>query len=126
MTRTIYRTPGTLVTWGNVREWCMAAFKLDRRRSSEKRNRDLKTHAGIMPLSMIYAETDLEAIECAIYLLKQGPSYLCRPERGYRADHPSTPIIVALSNRAAVLRREADVMPTGDNWNAVSNSSQDS
>lgn len=119
MKRIIYRTPGTRVEWSNVREWCFAAFNLDRRRSSEKRNRDLTTHSGCMPLSMIYAETDLEAIETAVYLLKYGPSYLCRPTRGNRAAHPSTPIIVALSNRAAVLRRQADDIPTGGNWKAM-------
>lgn len=122
MKQNVYRTPGTTVTWSSVTDWCLAAMKLDRRRSSRKRNRDLTTHAGIMPLSMIYAETDLEAIECALYLLKRGPSYLCRPERGYRENHPSTPIIVALNNRAAVLRRMADQIPAGDNWKAVNSS----
>jgi len=121
MTDSIYQTPGTRVRWGNVREWCLAAFQLDRRRSSEKRNRDLTTHSGCMPLSMIYAETDIEAIETALYLLKYGPSYLCRPTRGNRAAHPSTPVIVALNNRATVLKREADVIPHGDNWIAMKN-----
>jgi len=126
MTNPVYRTPGTTVTWSSVTEWCLAAMKLDRRRLSQKRNRDLTTHSGCMPLSMIYAETDLEAIETAVFLLKSGPKYLCRPTRGNRAEHPSTPIIVALNNRAAVLRREADVIPEGDNWKAANGDRKDS
>ncbi len=116
MTRISYRTPGTRVWWSSVEEWCTAGIKLSQRRLSHKRNRDLATHSGCMPLTMIYAETDLKVIERALHLLKFGAPPLCRPERGYRADHPSTPVIVALKNRIAVLKKEEDVIPAGDNW----------
>lgn len=66
---------------------------------------DPATHSGCMPLPMIYAETDLKVIERALHLLKFGPPPLCRPERGYRADRPSTPVIVAHKNRMAVLKK---------------------
>ncbi|ATF04065.1 hypothetical protein PhaeoP75_04466 (plasmid) [Phaeobacter gallaeciensis] len=119
MTRYSYRTPGTALWWSNVAEWCACAHRLDQRRSSGKRNCDLETHGGCMPLAMIAIEDDLEAIEAAIWLLTRGPAYLIRPQRGSRADHPTTPIIVALNNRAAILKREADNMPRGANWTAV-------
>lgn len=72
-----------------------------------------------MPLAMIAIEDDLEAIEAAIWLLTRGPAYLIRPQRGSRANHPTTPIIVALNNRARILKREVDNMPRGANWTAV-------
>lgn len=62
---------------------------------------------------MIRIEDYLEAIDEAVRLLKHGPTGLQQPQRGHRGDHPSTAIIVALSNRAAVLRRKADVKPHG-------------
>ncbi|MEM8976049.1 MAG: hypothetical protein AAGD43_28620 [Pseudomonadota bacterium] len=68
---------------------------------------------------MDYAETDLKVIEQALYLLKFGPSPVCRPEHGYRADHPSTPVIVALKNWMAVLKKEEDMIPAGGNWMAM-------
>lgn len=114
-----YRTPGTRVQWSNVAEWCAAAWTLDRRRWSRKARRDLETHAMCMPLAMIKIEVDLEAIEEAVKLLKYGPTGLQRPQRGHRGDHPTTAIIVALNNRAAVLRRQTDDIPTGGNWNAI-------
>lgn len=119
MTRYIYTTPGTRVRWSNVVEWCAAAWKLNSRRWSRKMRRDLETHAMCMPLDMIKIEDDLEAIESAVWLLKYGPTGLQRPQRGHHGDHPTTAVIVALNNRAAVLRREADVIPQGDNWKAM-------
>ncbi len=111
MTQYIYTTPGTRVRWSNVAEWCAAAWTLDRRRWSRKARRDLETHAVCMPLAMIKIENDLEAIEEAVKLLKYGPTGLQRPQRGHRGDHPTTAIIVALNNRAAVLKRAADNIP---------------
>lgn len=37
-----------------------------------------------------------------------------------RADYPSTPVIVAQRNRMAVLKKEEDVSPAGDNWHKAS------
>ncbi|OBY26782.1 hypothetical protein A9D60_17480 [Leisingera sp. JC1] len=72
-----------------------------------------------MPLEMIKIEQDLEAIEIALWLYRKGPTGLQRPQRGKRGDHPSTPIIMALQNRAMMLRRSADEIPQGANWRAV-------
>lgn len=114
-----YRTPRTRLTWSTVSEWCDCARQLDRRRLSSKRSRDLETHACILPRSVIAAETSLEAIEDAIWLLRHGPIGMRRPQRGYRADHGTTPVLMDLQNRRAVLKRTLDVIATGDNWRAV-------
>lgn len=114
-----YRTPGTRLWWSNVREWCDCGYVLNRRRLSRKRNRDLETHAMCLPLKLIYGEPDLEAIDLAIWFYRQGPIGIRRPQRGARAYHPSTPIFVALNNRRAVLVRDLDAVPEGDNWRAV-------
>lgn len=117
--RVEYRTPGTKLWWGNVAEWCSCGYVLNRRRLSRKRNRDLETHAMCMPLDLIYRETDLEAIDLAIWFYRHGPIGIRRPQRGARGDHPSTAIFVALMNRRAVLRRARDTVPEGGNWRAV-------
>ena len=119
MTRYQYRTPGTRLWWGDVGEWCALAFVLDRRRLSRKRNRDLETHAMCMPLEMIYAETELEALDLAIWFYRHGPIGIRRPQRGARKDHPSTPILMALNNRRASLLRKRDHIPEGGNWIAA-------
>lgn len=72
-----------------------------------------------LPLAMIEIENNLEAVENALWLFKRGPTGLQRPQRGKRGNHPSTPIIMALQNRAAILRRAADVIAQGENWRAV-------
>ncbi len=116
---TQYRTPGTRLWWSNVREWCECGYVLNRRRLSHKRNRDLETHAMCMPLDMIYRETNLEAVNLAIWFYRHGPIGVRRPQRGARGDHPSTPIFVALMNRRANLVRDQDDIPEGGNWRAA-------
>ena len=69
----------------------------------------------------MYAETRIDAIDAALDLLKYGPPGLARPPRGNRDGHPTTRIIMELSNRHAALRREADAatISGGDNWRAM-------
>ena len=120
MTRiTEYRTPGTRLWWSNVREWCDSGYALNRRRLSHKRNRDLETHGMCMPLDLIYRETDLEAVDLAIWFYRHGPIGIRRPQRGHRGDHPSTPIFQGLMNRRVTLLSEQDDVPEGDKWRAA-------
>lgn len=119
MPRYSYRTPGTRLWWSNVAEWCDCAHQLNRRNLSAKRRVDLETHGGCVPLEMIAIEEDLSAIEAAVFLLKYGPIGLRRPQRGERINHATTPVLMALNNRAAILRRKSDHMPPGANWLAV-------
>ena len=113
-----YTTPGTRLSWSNVTEWVNAARRIDGRRSSEARNRALACHGAVMPRELIDRETHIPSIETALDLLKYGPPGLARPGRGARGNHPTTPIIVDLMNRLAVLKRDAE-MPSGGNWIAM-------
>ena len=118
MTRHRYTTPGTRLTWSSVTEWVRAAHRIDRRRLSEARNRALAAHAAALPRALINRETHLPSLEAALHLLKYGPPGLARPPKGARAGHPTTPIIMDLMNRLAVLKRQ-DAIPPGDNWTAI-------
>ncbi len=117
---TIYRytTPGTRITWSNVAEWVEAAHRIDRRRLSAARNRALAAHGAVLPRELIERETHVPTLEAAIHLLKYGPPGLARPPRGARADHPTTPVIMDLMNRRAVLDRQHEIAP-GQNWTAI-------
>lgn len=117
--RVRYNTPGTRLWWSTVGEWVDVAQRLDRRRYSSARNRALAAHGGALPRDVILAEQDLEVIESAISLLKYGPRDLARPQRGSRAGHPTTPVLMDLMNRRRDLLGEPDQMLTGDNWRAV-------
>ena len=115
---TIYTTPGTRLTWSNVGEWVSAAHRIGKRRPSSARNRAFAAHAAAMPRELISREAHLPSLEAAVHLLKYGHPSLARPQRGHRADHPTTPVIVDLMNRLAVLK-QLEEMPAGGNWTAI-------
>ena len=85
---------------------------------SAARNRALAAHGAVLPRELIDRETHVPSLEAAIHLLKYGPPGLARPPKGARADHPTTPVIMDLINRHAVLKRRHE-MPRGDNWTAI-------
>ena len=114
-----YRTPGTNLWWGSVAAWCRAAHQLDARRSSCHRIAALEAHAAALPRALIDIEENAAAIDHALELLKDGPPALQRPQRGHRAEHPTTAIIMWLANRRSVLARLADEIPEGENYRAV-------
>lgn len=122
MTLYRYTTPGTRLTWSNVTEWVSAVHRIDRRRLSAARNRTFAAHAAALPRDLINRETHVPSLEAAIHLLKYGPPGLVRPPKGPRAGHPTTPIIMDLMNRLALLKRR-DELPPGDNWIAMFGSS---
>ena len=87
--------------------------------SPPKCNRDLDTHGVCLPLDLIYRETDIEAVDIAIWFYRHGPIGIRRPQRRHRGDDPSTPIFRALMNRRVTLLSEQDDVPEGDNWRAA-------
>ncbi|WP_316016175.1 hypothetical protein [Roseobacter sp. HKCCA0434] len=119
MARIEYRTPGTRLWWGSVREWAICAKRLDARRSSEARNIALAAHVEALPLELIAVDADRIAIEAALDLLMAGPPGLCRPPRGLRADAPHTPRIMALYNRCKMLEQDKNTITPGANWLAI-------
>lgn len=99
-TITEYRTPGTRLWWSNVRQWCDCGDVQNWRRLSRKRNRDLETRGMCMPLDLIYRETDLEAVDLAIWFYRHGPIGIRRPQRGRRS-----PVYAHLSGSHEPARR---------------------
>lgn len=118
MTHDRYTTPGTRLTWSDVSEWVDAARRIGRRQLSAARNRAYAAHAAALPRDLIERETHMPSLEAAIHLLKYGHPSLARPQRGHRANHSTTPVIMDLMNRLAVLKRRGE-MPAGDNWTAI-------
>ena len=118
MTHDRYTTPGTRLTSSDVSEWVDAAHRIGGRRPGAARNRAYAAHAAALPRDLIDREMHVPSLETALRLLKYGHPSLARPQRGHRADHPSTPVIMDLMNRLAVLKRR-DQMPAGDNWTAM-------
>lgn len=113
-----YQTPGTNLWWSDISTWCQAAHRLDQRRFSSARRRALEHHVTALPLEMIKADANADALRTALELLKHGPRPLSRPQKGYRADAPQTARIMEIQNRLQVLRR-SDGIPEGNNWTAM-------
>ena len=113
-----YRTPETTLWWATVAQWTEAGWRISRRCLSSARIRAMEAHRGCLRRDVIEAETEIEAIDAALYLLIHGPR-VSRPRRGHRAGDPSMPVIVHLSNRRQAFRRGRDEMPAGGNWKAV-------
>ncbi len=118
MTQYKYTTPGTRLTWSGVSEWVDAAHWIGSCQLSAARNRAYAAHAAALPRELIDREMYVPSLEAALHLLKYGHPSLARPQRGHRAGHPTTPVIMDLMNRLAVLKRQ-DLMPAGDNWTAL-------
>ena len=72
-----------------------------------------------MPVAMIARETDADLLREVRDLFLRGPSGLCQPLRGHRANAPQTALIVAINNRLAVLARDTDSIEPGPNWLAI-------
>ncbi|WP_305970530.1 MULTISPECIES: hypothetical protein [unclassified Mameliella] len=118
MTHDRYTTPGTRLTWSDVSEWVDAAHRIGSRQLSAARNRAYAAHAAALPRELIDRATHVPSLETALHLLKYGHPSLGRPQRGHRANHPTTSVIMDLMNRLAVLKRQ-DQMGAGDNWTAM-------
>ena len=118
MTQYRYTTPGTRLVWSDVSQWVDAVHWIGSRQLSAARNRAYAAHAAALPRELIDRETHVPSLEAALHLLKYGHPSLARPQRGHRADHPTTPVIMDLMNRLAVLKRR-DEMGAGDNWTAM-------
>ena len=68
---------------------------------------------------MIEVEADADLLREVRDLFLRGPSGLCQPLRGHRADAPQTTLIVAINNRLAVLERADDALVPSGNWLAI-------
>lgn len=112
------RTPGTRLDWRDLAGW-MAATRIIGRRRATRRVEPWTRHVAALPVAMIARETDADLLREVRDLFLRGPSGLCQPLRGHRANAPQTALIVAINNRLAVLAREADAIEPGPNWLAI-------
>ena len=91
-----------------IKEWLVAAFKIERRRSNTAKYAAYAGHLRAFPLDEIDVELDPSVLEHVGALLKGPPDHystgFARPHRGARGDAPQTPIIVALANRVSDLK----------------------
>jgi hypothetical protein len=95
-----------------------AALIIGRRRAT-RRVEPWQRHVAALPVAMIERETDEVLLRQVRELFLRGPSGLCQPLRGHRAEAPQTGLIVAINNRLAVLERGRDEIAPGGNWLAT-------
>ncbi|CTQ34439.1 hypothetical protein [Jannaschia rubra] len=112
------RTPGTRLEWHDLAGWMTATLIIGRRRAT-RRIEPWTRHVAALPAAMIAREADADLLREVRDLFLRGPSGLCQPLRGHRAEAPQTALIVAINNRLAVIAREADRIEPGPNWLAI-------
>lgn len=91
----------------DLRDWLIQADQIDRRRFSAARYRAIDRHGAAFPLGRIPEEVDRGALTLtrAIILGRAGWHSFHRPQRGHRADHWTTPALMAVNNQIARLGR---------------------
>ena len=111
-------TPGTNVHWDNLTEWISAAHRLDARRSSAKRDRDIASHWNALPLAMI-ERAPASALRSFIHIL-QAPNNVAwgKPNRGARRGTKWEALNVAARNRVSRLTRDEALASFGFGHNS--------
>ena len=84
---TVVATPGTRVTWSDLRGWLDGWRAIDRRQTSAKRYEALHAHLGLLSAAVIEA-ADVPELDELERVLVEGHNVL--PPRGQRAEHPTT------------------------------------
>lgn len=112
------RTPGTRLEWHDLAGWMEATRAIARRRAT-RRVEPWTRHVAVLPVALIEREADDALLRQVRDLFLRGPSGLCQPLRGHRADAPQTALIVAINDRLTVLERARDEIEPGPNWLAM-------
>lgn len=97
-------TPGTNLSWHNLTGWINAWYQLRSRPNASRRYRQEDEHLQALPLAMVANTMDVAMLNHFIGILCH-PNV--RPPRGLRANHPTTPLIVAAHNRLKQLGAES-------------------
>ena len=84
---TVVATPGTRITWSDLRGWLDGWRAIDRRQTSAKRYEALHAHLGLLSVALIEA-ADVPELDELERVLVDGHNVL--PPRGQRAAHPTT------------------------------------
>ncbi|MCZ7673809.1 MAG: hypothetical protein M5U34_45165 [Chloroflexi bacterium] len=96
----VITTPGTRLSWDSLAGWIDAWQQLQGRSHSSRRYWQENQHIRALPVEMITAETDETILYDFLDLMNSGDA---RPPKGMRAEHPTTPLVVAAHNRLAQL-----------------------
>ncbi|MCI0395984.1 MAG: hypothetical protein L0332_27065 [Chloroflexi bacterium] len=93
-------TPYTRLAWSSLSGWLSAWGRLQRRPHSSDRYWKEDEHIRALPIEMIAAETDKQALYDFLEVMDSGNA---RQPKGMRDEDPATPLVVAANNRLARL-----------------------
>jgi hypothetical protein len=93
-------TPGTRLSWDSLAGWIDGWRQLQGRAHSSDRYMKESDHIRALPAEMIAAETDQTVLYDFLHLMNDDNA---RPPKGMRAEHPTTPLVMAAHNRLAQL-----------------------
>ena len=96
------------ITDWSLAGWASYAWEIERARGGAPTNRRVDRHLGLFPFDRVRDELNRSALESVQRLIKQSSdARFGRPSRGWRAKHPTTPILIAVNNRLDQLDRLA-------------------
>jgi hypothetical protein len=94
----VITTLHTRLSWSNLAGWLNAWGQIQRRPHSSDRYWKEDEHIRALPIEMIAAETEANALYDFLAVMDNGNS---RRPKGMRANDPTTPLVVAANNRLA-------------------------
>lgn len=104
-------TPGTRVTFSDVRGWMDGFLRIHRRPPATQRHVQLRAHVAVLTRELIAQEDDPEVLE-ALRDLFQEPKSGLKPARGAREGSAYELAVTAVHDRLVALRRPP-CRPTG-------------
>ena len=99
-------TPGTRVTFSDVRGWMDGYLRIHRRPPATQRHVQLRAHVAVLTRELIAQEDDPEVLE-ALRDLFQEPRAGLKPSRGARQGSAYELAVTAVHDRLVALRRPA-------------------
>ena len=105
-------TPGTRVTFSDVRGWMDGFLRIHRRPPATQRHVQLRAHVAVLTRELIAQEDDPEVLE-ALRDLFQEPKSGLKPARGARQGSAYELAVTAVHDRLVALRRPLS-RPTED------------
>jgi len=103
-------TPGTRVTFSDVRGWMDGYLRIHRRPPATQRHVQLRAHVAVLTRELIAQEDDPVALE-ALRDLFQEPKSGLKPARGARQGSAYELAVTAVHDRLVALRRSVSRPP---------------
>lgn len=102
--KVLVTTPGTRVTFSDVRGWMDGFLRIHRRPPATQRHVQLRAHVAVLTRELIAQEDDPEVLE-ALRDLFQEPKSGLKPARGARQGSAYELAVTAVHDRLVRLRR---------------------